>query len=74
MKITPLGPDVYKNVQPNKGMVRIYINLLCRLLKNEVNIVWRIDQSIMGPQAAELAEEMVGAIKVHNKKQLIVFE
>ncbi|MBO7337566.1 MAG: DUF4038 domain-containing protein [Paludibacteraceae bacterium] len=74
VKITPLGPDVYKNVQPNKGMVRIYINLLCRLLKNEANIVWRIDQSIMGPQAAELAEEMVGAIKVHNKKQLIVFE
>ena len=55
-------------------MVRIYTNLLCRLLEKEVNIVWRINQSIMGPQAAELSEEMVSAIKVHNKKQLIVFE
>jgi hypothetical protein len=74
VKISPLGPDIYNNVQPNKGMVRIYINLLCRLLEKEVNIVWRINQSIMGPQAAELSEEMVSAIKVHNKKQLIVFE
>ena len=55
-------------------MVRIYINLLCRLLEKEVNIVWRINQSIMGPQAAELSEEMVSAIKVHNKKQLIIVE
>ena len=46
VKISPLGPDIYNNVQPNKGMVRIYINLLCRLLEKEVNIVWRINQSI----------------------------
>ena len=70
--VNPLGPEVYKNVRPNKGMIRIYMNLLSRILEKETNVIWRIDETIMGNDEKEIAEEMIKMIKVHNRKQLII--
>lgn len=71
--LSPMGKDVFKT-RPTKAMVKIYMNLLSRLLENEKNVIWVIDKSIIQHQTEEMAEEMVKSIETHNKKQLIIIK
>jgi hypothetical protein len=71
--IVPVWGSVLKKTKPSPGTIRIYMNLLCQKLEKKKNVIWLLGGDIQGELYPELWEEMVGAIRTHNSKQLISF-
>ncbi len=69
--LLPLGKDVMEKTKPSRPMVRVYMNLLCKMVEKYRNVAWTLDGGVM--ELEEMVQrEMVGAIEVHNKRQVVV--